>query len=64
MRTVMTPDMTPEAVDRRLREVAQLHRLGMSILEAKRIGKVGEVETEMQEQAPEVEGQREVEPSG
>lgn len=64
MQTVKTPDMTPEAVDRRLREVAQLHRLGMSILKAKRIGKVGEVETEMEVQPQELEGQRGGEPSG
>lgn len=35
-------DMSPEAVGRRLRELGQLYRLGMSLQKAKRIGKVGE----------------------
>lgn len=34
-------DMSPEAVSRRLRELGQLYRLGMSLQKAKRIGKVG-----------------------
>ena len=34
----------PEAVDRRLREVAQLHHLGVTIRKAKKIAKVGEVD--------------------
>ncbi|HYU31249.1 MAG TPA: hypothetical protein VEW48_03740 [Thermoanaerobaculia bacterium] len=35
-------DMSPEAIDRRLRELGQLYRLGMSLQKARRIGKVGE----------------------
>ena len=35
-------DMSPEAIDRRLRELGQLYELGMSLQKAKRIGKVGE----------------------
>ncbi len=34
-------DMSPEAIGRRLRELGQLYRLGMSLRKAKRIGKVG-----------------------
>jgi len=34
--------MSPEAIDRRLRELGQLYRLGMSLQKARRIGKVGE----------------------
>jgi hypothetical protein len=33
-------DMSPEAIDRRLRELAQLYRLGVEIRDARRIGKV------------------------
>lgn len=32
-------DMSPEAVDRRLRELGQLYKLGMAIQQAKHIGK-------------------------
>jgi len=35
-------DMSPAAIDRRLRELGQLYRLGMSLQKAKKIGKVGE----------------------
>jgi hypothetical protein len=35
-------DMSPEAIDRRLREVGQLYRLGMSIRTARRVGTVRE----------------------
>jgi hypothetical protein len=34
-------DMSPEAIERRLREVAMLYRLGISIGKARRIGRVG-----------------------
>jgi hypothetical protein len=37
--------MSPEAIDRRLRELGQLYRLGMSLQKARRIGKVGEPRT-------------------
>jgi hypothetical protein len=33
-------DMSPEAIDRRLRELGQLYELGMSLQKARRIGKV------------------------
>ena len=33
-------DMSPEAIDRRLREVAQLYRLGVEIRSARRLGKI------------------------
>ncbi len=46
MRRTTTPDMSPETVDRRLREAAELHRLGMTILKAKKLGKVGDGERE------------------
>jgi hypothetical protein len=47
--------MSPEAIDRRLREVAQLLGLGMTILKAKRLGKVGDAERdgEQAREAPE-----------
>ena len=32
-------DMSPEAIDRRLREVAMLYRLGISIGKARRLGR-------------------------
>lgn len=32
--------MSPEAIDRRLRELGQLYKLGMAIQKAKHIGKV------------------------
>ena len=35
-------DMSPEAIDRRLRELGQLYKLGMSLQKAKKIGKVGD----------------------
>lgn len=33
-------DMSPEAIDGRLRELGQLYKLGIAIQSAKRIGKV------------------------
>jgi hypothetical protein len=35
-------DMSPEAIDRRLRELGQLYKLGISLQKAKKIGKVGD----------------------
>jgi hypothetical protein len=35
-------DMSPEAIDRRLRELGQLYTLGMAIRQAKHIGKVND----------------------
>ncbi len=32
------PDMSPEAIDRRLRHLSQLYRLGMSLREVKWLG--------------------------
>jgi hypothetical protein len=37
-------DMSPEAIDRRLRKLAQLYRLGLSLSKARRIGKVRETQ--------------------
>ena len=42
-------DMSPEAIDRRLRELGQLYELGMSLQKARRIGKVGEAPPKKQE---------------
>ncbi len=36
------PDMSPEAIDQRLRDVGQLYRLGMSLRDAKWLGPVSE----------------------
>lgn len=36
-------DMSPEAIDQRLRDVASLYQLGMSLMSAKRLGTVAEV---------------------
>ncbi len=36
-------DMSSRAIDRRLREVAQLYRLGLSISRARSLGRAGEV---------------------
>jgi hypothetical protein len=33
-------DMSPEALDQRLRDLAQLYKLGMALKDARRIGKV------------------------
>jgi hypothetical protein len=33
-------DVSPEAIDRRLRELGQLYELGMSLQKAKKVGKV------------------------
>ncbi len=33
-------DMSPSAIDRRLRDLAQLYKLGMSIMRAKYVGPV------------------------
>ena len=37
-------DMSPEAIDRRLRKLAQLYRLGRSLSQAQRVGKVRELQ--------------------
>jgi hypothetical protein len=37
-------DMSPEALDRRLRELSQLHRFGKALEGARRLGTVAEVE--------------------
>lgn len=36
-------DMSPEAIDQRLREVSDLHQLCLSLMSAKRLGTVAEV---------------------
>ena len=33
-------DMSPEALDQRIRDVAQLYKLGIALKDARRIGKV------------------------
>lgn len=43
-------DMSPAAVDRRLRDLAQLYKLGMSIKRAKPIGPVVDPTTEKKTQ--------------
>ncbi len=58
MRRTTTPDMRPEAIDRRLREVAQLHRLGVSILKAKRLGRVIDVKRDNEQDQGEREAVR------
>jgi hypothetical protein len=35
-------EMSPEAIDRRLLDLAQLYKLGMAIQDARRLGKVNE----------------------
>lgn len=37
------PDMSPEAIDQRLRELAQIYMLGISLRDAKWLGPVNEV---------------------
>ena len=39
-------DMSPEAIDRRLKDLAQFYKLGMAIKQAKRIGKVKDIRKE------------------
>lgn len=34
------PDMSPEAIDQRLRDLAQIYKLGMSLRDAKWLGPV------------------------
>ena len=36
-------DMSPAAIDRRLRDLSQVRRLGLSILTARKLGKAREV---------------------
>ena len=36
-------DMSPEAIDRRLKEASQLNKLGRSIFTARKIGKVKDI---------------------
>ncbi len=36
-------DMSPEAIDHRLRELGQLYKLGMVIQQAKHLGKVKDI---------------------
>ena len=37
------PDMSPEAIDQRLRELAQIYKLGMSLRDAQWLGPVNAV---------------------
>lgn len=45
-------DMSPQAIDRRLRELGQLYELGMSLQKARRIGKVGKSVSETPKENP------------
>jgi len=45
-RRTIQVDMSPEAIDRRMRELAQLYRLGMRIRSARRLGKVRDLRRE------------------
>ena len=38
-------DMSPAAIDRRLRDLQQLYKLGMSLKSARRVGKASELES-------------------
>lgn len=38
-------DMSPSAIDRRLRELAQIYRLGIAIKSARRLGKLQDIES-------------------
>jgi hypothetical protein len=45
-------DMSPEGIDRRLREVGQLYELGMSLRKARRLGKIERSSSERQRDSP------------
>jgi len=40
---IMQVEMSPEAIDRRLLDLAQLYKLGIAIQNARRLGKVNEI---------------------
>ncbi len=40
MRRNRTVDMSPEAIDQRLRDVLQLYELGMALRDAQRLGRI------------------------
>jgi hypothetical protein len=40
---IIQVEMSPEAIDRRLLELAQLYKLGIAIQNARRIGKVNKI---------------------
>ena len=40
---IIQVEMSPEAIDRRLLDLAQLYKLGVAIRDARRIGKVNEI---------------------
>ena len=44
LRRAREPDMSSAAIDQRLRDVAQLYKLGMSIQRAKHIGPVEKID--------------------
>jgi hypothetical protein len=50
-----TVDMSPEAIDRRLRELAGLYRLGMSLQGARRLGKLRDLEQPAEREIPDGE---------
>ncbi len=40
---IIQVEMSPEAIDRRLLDLAQLYKLGIAIRNARRLGKVNEI---------------------
>lgn len=46
MRRTKTVDMSPDAVDQRLRDLTQLYKLGISVRDAKYLGTVEELKCE------------------
>jgi ribosomal protein L13E len=44
--------MSPEAINQRLRDLAQLYKLGMSLRDVKRIGKAADIRREAHQDGP------------
>ncbi len=44
--------MSPEAIDRRLRKLSQLRRFGMSLQEARWLGKIRDIQEESAQSRP------------
>ncbi len=43
IKRIIKVEMSPEAIDRRLKDLAQLYKLGIAIRDARRLGKVNEI---------------------
>jgi hypothetical protein len=57
MRRARDVDMSPEAIDRRLRELGQLHKLWMSLREARSIGRAEDLKAQSKKAPkPDAEG--------